>query len=278
MKSKNLIGVGLLVGTFFASRPASAQFQLFDNFNSYANGQLVGQGGWTGTINPTSSQVVNGGAFLGNFATASPTFRALGGSSILNSSSAATVFLQFTLGSVATPPAAGNNFNFIITDQATPPDTAGSSEVQFNMDSTQSYFRARNGAAFVNLSADGVSVYTPSAGVTYDLWFEINNTTDTYRVFLSGGSLLTRTLMSSAGNSVFTFRNSGAGAQPNDLITFNTGNGGSGNVGGPTIDNIYVDINGFNPIDPAPVPEPGTVSLLALAGAAFAYFRRSRRK
>jgi hypothetical protein len=160
---------------------------------------------------------------------------------------------------------------------AAPPDTAGSSEVQFNMDSTQSYFRARNGGSFLSLSADGVNVYTPSAGVTYDLWFEINNTTDTYQVFLSGGSLATRTLMSSGGTNVFKFRNSGTTVQANDLITFNTGNGGSGNVGGPTVDNIYVDINGFNSTVPTFVPEPGTLSLMAFAGVAVLYLRRNRK-
>src|SRR6185436_7276596 len=109
-------------------------------------------GGWTGNVNAT---VVDTGAgdkvanmAIGGTGTLS-TWRPLGVSTIPDASTAATVYWNFTISSLATN---GNNWNFIITDVTSPPDTAGSSEVQFNFDSSQGGPRARNGGAFVNLS------------------------------------------------------------------------------------------------------------------------------
>jgi hypothetical protein len=68
---------------------------------------------------------------------------------IVNTSTAATVYWNFTLSSVGTGSNTLNNWNFILTDVATPADTAGSSEVQFNFDSSGAggLFRARNGTS-----------------------------------------------------------------------------------------------------------------------------------
>jgi hypothetical protein len=188
-----------------------------------------------------------------------------------NGSSAATVFWQFSVGSTNV----ANNWNFIVTD-VNPTDTAGTSEVQFNFDSTAGNFRARSGGSFLNLSTEG----TPATavpivtGVTYNVWFEINNAADTYQVFMQSDAvpgLESRIQMAGTnGVSTFGFRN---GAAANDLINVNFGSG-NGQPNATTFDNIYVDPNGFNSVNP--VPEPSTWALVGICALTWLGLRRRR--
>ena len=257
-----------------------AAFVPFDTFDSYTPGPLNGRGPagnvWTAQ---TGATLIDGG--LGDLrarmdgAASIPNFRTLGpaGLSILNASTAATVYWNFTISSAVT----GNNWNFVITDDAAPVDTAGTSEVQFNYDATQAgAFRARNAGAFKFLSLDGTVAgrVNPIAGVLYNAWFEINNFANTYQVFLQSDSdpaLATRKLMfadDGTGN-LFGFRN---GAATNDLITANMGSGTAGSI--VTFDDIYVDTAGLNAANPSSVPEPASATLLALAALTTSLRRR----
>ena len=266
---------------FLLLKPAQAAFVLFDNFNSYTPAsQLIGQGPvgntWALTIGSPTGMVVTSRS--GEIVTAAgPTAPSAANRSlvppalsILNSSSAATVFWQFTLGSTV-----NNNWNFVITDTATPPDTAGSSEVQFNFDNSSGNFRARNAGGFKNLSLDGTAAGNVQvvAGTTYNVWFEINNSADNYRVYLQSDGvpgLATRTqvLANDGTGGLFGFRN---GAAANDLITANFGSG-NGQPVTTYFDNIYVDTAGFNSANP--VPEPCTLLLALLGGAGIVALRR----
>jgi hypothetical protein len=258
---------------------ASAQFSLFDNFDGYTPGsQLIGQGPagdlWTLTIGSPTGMVVQAGSTVVGPTGPSAAYRGLApvGLAVPNSSAASTVFWQFNLGSTT-----GNNWNFVLTDVA-PTDTAGTSEVQFNFDNASGNFRARNAGAFKNLSLDGTAAGNVAvvAGVTYNVWFEINNSADNYRVYLqsdgvTGLSSRTQVFANDGTGGLFTFRN---GAAANDLINVNFGSG-NGQPVATTFDNIYVDPNAFNAVNP--VPEPSTWALIAMGSGLLFFFRRGRR-
>jgi hypothetical protein len=259
---------------------SAAAFVAFDTFDTYSPGALNGQGPagnvWTAQ---TGATVVDagGGDLRARMAGVNsiPNFRGLGpaGLTILDSSTAATVYWNFTISSGTT----GNNWNFIITDVSAPADTAGSSEVQFNYDvGAGSAFRARDAGAFELLSLDGTVTgrLLPLPNIIYNAWFEINNSTNTYQVFLQSDGdplIANRTLMfaDNGTGSTFGFRN---GAAANDLITANMGSGNTGSI--VNFDDIYVDTAGFNPANP--VPEPSTSILLGLAVFGGTLRRRSR--
>jgi hypothetical protein len=279
--------LAVVIAAFSLSATVSqGAFVLLENFDLLNAGQpLNGQpisSPWTANANAT---VVNTGgvdnvASLATGGTGNPAcFHSLGGLTIPNTNAASTVYFNFSI-SVA---GVGNNWNFIVTDVAAPPDTAGSSEVQLNFDGGTVAvpilaMRARSAGNFLLLSLDGTAAtnFLPNVGVDYNGWFEINNTNDTYRVYLQSDGdvrVATRTQMlaNNGTGGLFTFRNSGAGAQPNDLITANFGSAGTGSV--VQFDDIYVDTSGFNSINP--VPEPAQ-SVIMLAAGAVVLLRRRR--
>jgi len=264
--------------------PASAALTLFDNFNTYNAAPLGGQGGWVTPMAGTMANVVDvgGGDKEVQVYNSIPNYKGLGALSIPNASTAATVYFNFKMAAATT----GNNFNFVITDDPAPADTAGSSEVQFNYDATQApaggstTFRIRSAGAFLFASTGGTvaTQLIPKAGTPYNVWFVINNSTDKYQVYMQSDAdpaLATPTqILGTDGTTDFTFRNSGTAAQPNDLVTANFGNGATTIANAVNYDDIYVDLSGKNLSNPA--PEPATLGLLVLGGAG-ALVRRSRR-
>ncbi|HWI58552.1 MAG TPA: PEP-CTERM sorting domain-containing protein [Bacillota bacterium] len=277
----------------FSASNSFADFTLFDNFDGYAPGAyLAGQGPagnlWTMTpMNGASPTGMVTRADSGGLATfvgptgASAAYRGLGpaGLTIGNSSTATTVFWQFRINQSAV----NNNWNFVLTD-VNPSDTAGSSEVQFNFDSTAANtgglttFRARNGANFKFLSTSGAAVgdvpVVPDS--LYSVWLVVNNSADNYSIYLQNDSIgalsgsAHQVFADDGSGGVFTFRN---GAAANDLINVNFGSG-SGQYGQTVFDNIYIDPSGQN-LSVA-VPEPTSLSLVGLGAAAALFVSRRR--
>jgi hypothetical protein len=260
-------------------------FVLLENFDQLNAGQpLNGQGGWTANAVATVLDT-GGGDKVANLATGGTgnlaCFHSLGalpgGLTIANTNAAATVYFNFTV-SVA---GVGNNWNFIVTDAPSPGDTSTSSEVQLNFDGGTALapilaMRARSAGNFLLLSTAGsvATDFLPLVNVQYNGWFEIDNTTDTYKLFLQSDGdarVLARTQMLAdgtvgaipAGTGTFTFRNSGTALQTTDLVTANFGSSSGTSV--VRFDDIYVDTAGFNSFNP--VPEPAQSGIMLAAGA-----------
>jgi hypothetical protein len=274
--------------------PARAAFTLFDNFDSYNTGSLNGQGGWV--TSPTVGAVTNvidaggGDKEVTVHSNSIPNYKPLGALSIPNASTAATVYFNFKMAAATT----GNNFNFVITD-VTPTDTAGTSEVQFNYDATQApvggstTFRVRNAGAFPYTTTGGTVAtrLIPVANAQYNAWFVINNSADTYQLYMQSDAdpnLATPTLITgittdattgavTSSTSTFGFRN---GTAANDLITANFGNGATAALGAANavnFDDIFVDLAASNTTNPV-VPEPASLALIGLGGIRLLVRRR----
>lgn len=280
--------IAALLITVFVASSAFAEFTLFDNFNSYPNGPLAGQGP-AGNIwavgQPTFTDVISvtDGAAAFGVSSASGVvnaYRSLtpAGLSIPNASTAATFFFQFRLTSTT-----GNNWNFALNDVAAPTGNSSDNEVQFNFDTSAASFRARNAGAFKVLSTTGDAAGNVPllANSTYNVWFVVNNSVDQYTVYMENDEILTlngtphQVLANDGTGGLFTFRNSASGTVANDLTTVNMGPGGTSNNNIAFVDNLYADLSGQNLLNP--VPEPSTLSLSLCGLLAFVACRRNRR-
>ena len=129
--------------------------------------------------------------------------------------------------------------NWGATDVAAPKEFADY-EVQVNMQVVDTLnLRVRDRNAFVEV--------TPFAADTwYKTWVVINNSADTYEVFVQGGALETVTQMTAGGKTVFAFRN---GQAANDLVNvfFRTNPPHTADF---LIDDIYLDTAARNLSDP----------------------------
>lgn len=239
MNSKITVVIVLSVLTVLAAaRPAGAQFVAIDNFQKARPGELNGQNGWTvgganGAMVKVAVDPTNAGnqvLIYGAKAEGVSTYRSI---SIPNSNTAATLFFRMrrTPGEV--------NMNWGATDLAAPSEFAHY-EAQLNMQVVDTMnLRVRDSKAFAEV--------TPFAENTwYKTWVVINNSTDTYEVFVQGGALQKVTQVGAGSKMVFGFRN---GEAANELVNvlFRTNPPHTADF---LIDDIYLDTSGRNLADP----------------------------
>src|SRR5579884_98779 len=297
-------------GTSALSDEASAvalagQWYLFDNFSLDApgaalNGQTGSAGlgqGWTNLGGGTPIFVTNtatfGGANYAQYAANSPT--SIGdyeaGLGIASNSTAATVFLEFSLPGIQVPSGVINSnvtgsnvvaMNFDIDNSSPPGALTGQSatgpSAQFNYDNSTGFgfFRVLGGNTFYYATISPTNTpYLPVPGDLYYFWFVINAQKGTYQIYLANGSM-TGTNLDSGGlgaaptlmwgttttngtGSVITygFRNLTAGGLAGQPVNYiGTGPGSQlGSVAQNEFANIYVDASSqdlTNPVTGAP--------------------------
>jgi hypothetical protein len=122
--------------------------------------------------------------------------------------------------------------------------------------------RSRNGDAFDTLA-------DLNGGQWYNFWMVINNTANTYQVYIQGGQFPTQTLLQNpSGVSDFVFRN--AATRPDtDLINLFIRMPGS-HVESLHVDDFWLDPTGVNLTDPS-TPEGAFVSGFSSSLAGFTY-------
>ena len=240
-----------------ASR-AQAQFVAVDTFEKESLGPLNGQNGWTsqaGTHDKAhcySAENANGAAGCdgnaahiqvvvdptdrnnhvlqyGAKAETVHTYKAI---KIPNSSTASTLFFRVRrTGEV--------NMNWGTSDVAAPKDWPDY-EVQLNMQIVDTdKLRVRDGNKLAEVSPFAVNTW-------YKTWFVINNSTDTYEVFMQGGASEKITQLSIGGKTAFQFRN---GHADNDMVNMFLRTTPP-HTADFQFDDIYLDTSGRNLNDP----------------------------
>jgi hypothetical protein len=293
MKTKNLFVAGLFFASAFMARQSSAQFELMDNLTTQPAGNLAGLtaadgGTWTGlgtagtvTIGPS---VTTGNAAVTSAADGAdylPLYAPIG------VGNTATVFFQFDMGSSIT----ANNVNWSVENIGTATDAGGTSAndvTELNANApNRSGITIRNNGSFVQMYSGGVN-FVPAVNTEYEAWMVVNNSAQTYQVYLAGGSLgafgspTPMNLGSATGSTTGTMRNAQTGGSAIAINDFIFGTGGTGDTTTQGLYDVYEDPNGLDLTDPtavSAVPEPGTLSLLGLGGSALLLqLRRIRAK
>ena len=228
-----------------------------------------------------------------------------GGLNIPGTSSAATVFLQFSLPGIQAT--AGNltpvgaqtvAMNFEI-DNANPPTTltgtsATGASAQFNYDNYNGggLFRVNGGGTFYYATISPTAMpYVPIPGNIYNFWFEFNAVKGTYQIYLADASM-TGTNLDAGGLGVaptlmwgttsptgtgsvynYGFRNIAGGASAGQPINYVATGPGEilGTVPQNEFANLYVDRTSFDLTNPVTGAAPSGVGILVQPAPAEAF-------
>lgn len=266
---KKILMVCVVIGSVAVSQAA-----LVDDFQTYSTGLVSGgvtSGVWTNLHGTTAPPNVDTGTIqnesgnllltLGSTTAGSGVYRAL--PSAIPGFSTGTLFFQVR----------GNdnllNSSFGLSDVAAPTDANNFAvfEPQMRMINTGGAnlrFNVRNGGAFTDLT-------TPTAitvGQWYNVWMVANTTADTWDCYINTG-----TADATAGDlkmSGIGFRDATDHNTALTTILVYTGAGGAMDA---SFDNFYMSA-GLNLVNP--VPEPGTMTMLALGLGSLLFLRKRK--
>lgn len=218
-------------GVGFDAAGGPTGFELVENFESLDAGPLHGQGGWTTSdsrVVVTTDPVVAENQVMEQSGDGVRAWKAI---SFPNGETRTLFFRVRRAGTV--------DISVGTSDKATPGTAFSDFEAQLN-NQKDDVLKVRDGGSFDDLDRF-------DDGTWYDIWMEINNATDSYRVFMKGGIHGERTLLSAGGQSTFGFRNGSAG-QAMETFFARTGNGTTGQW---FIDDIYLAVgeNAGNPTE-----------------------------
>lgn len=240
----------MLVLILTAGLAGLSQAVLVDDFQSYETGNLglVASPPWTSVLNPTSSNVLigeeEGNRYFAYFAPTSSVVR--GGSRAISpiedSSTAATLFLRFYTETGTFNHAFGLSSN-------TAPTAFGDMNVMMRVNA--GLFDVRSGGSFL----PGVAI---EAQTWYNVWAVINQSADTFDVYLTSGSAGAGEADKVASGAAFRVGTANPLVSFVALVQGYTGAQADNKV---RLDDIYL-FDGV--VLTNPVPEPAALSLLGL--------------
>ena len=310
MKTKTIQLAAILILLAITGHKAAAQFIKIDDFVNAVQGNLSGQtsdgpsnGIWhavgslstiviTNSTSPGVGLPGSGTPVTTNAATAT----AVDGAAyialpvaIASTSTLATVFMQFDMGTnVAT-----NNVNWDLANVVSGDAGGANQMVELNANGpNRAGITIRNGGNFVELSADGHTVFTPLSNTVYNIWFVVNNAAKNFIIYMSNAntnatdipSVTRMQIATTTGNTPTTFTTNAIGFRNTTgaaLTEFVFGTGGTGNTS-QYLYSLYEDplsLNLTNPITgaapsslspPVITSQPQPEQLFAGGSAAFA--------
>jgi hypothetical protein len=302
MKTKNLIVAAICLGSAFIVQQASAQWTLIDDLTTgHTTGNLGGQaaadgGHWVGIGTAGGVTIGNtpGSGSLTQGAISDTTGTIQGADYILlptaiTAGSIDTVFFQFDEGVSVS---ANNNMNWNVESIEASTTLSGgnavvTNSVYFNNNVPTRSGQVYNNSGFVGLF-NGASAFTLAASTEYDMWLVIDNnaaSTATYNLWMSGGTLGSTPVEMGIGasglvpaNLIGTDRTSTHvnGAVISDFV-FGPGGTFTGPGGGEALYTVWEGTGNDGGVAPVAAPEPGTLALMGLGGAALLLVRRNRK-
>lgn len=224
---------------------------LVDDFEGYSTGSLgaVASPPWTSALNPTSSNALigeeaDGNGYFAYFAAGSSVIRGgyRGITAIDNSSAAATLFLRFY-----TETATFNN-TFGLSAKSAP---GAFDDMNVMMRVNNGLFDVRNGGVFTA----GVAI---QSGTWYNVWAVIDQSADTFDVYLTSGSAGATAADKVATGAAFRVGTTDSLVSVVALVQGYTGAPAANKV---RLDDIY-QFDGA--VLSNPIPEPATLVMLGL--------------
>ena len=297
---KNIYGAILVIAMLIIGQQAKPQFILIDNFSNAVQGNLVGQTSdgpsnlvWSATKSASSVIITNsstpGVGVSGSGTPLTPNAAMVTSSdgadniklpvAISTTSTQATIFLQFDMG----PSQTANDVNWDLansTGGASGDGGGAQNQIELNANAPGragiTINDGVNGTTtknFVELSADGVHVFTPLNSTVYDVWYVIDNASNSFLIYMqdaspAGADLpgLTRMWVATAsGNTPTTFTTNAvvyrAASTVQPMSLFNFGPGGGDNVPtGQFVYSLYEDPNFADLTNPVTGVAPATLS------------------
>jgi hypothetical protein len=240
---------GLSAPVTFFVYPASGFFMV-DNFETRTVGGISGQGGWSSlysTVNVDATDPNNKvlGSPLNNDVTYFPV--------LLPQGSTGTLFMRLYSQNINPDTQNGDNIYWGLSDVAAPV-SAADFEVEMARKTSAGGTPLGMGENIGNRPLLGPNTLTNFVAFTwYKLWLVVDNSADTYKVYMQGGDLAQPTLLigdSYYETNPFIFR---GGVAANDLVTFLIITSAHQPTAAFQFDDLYMAL-GENLSDPLPRP------------------------
>ncbi len=193
-------------GVGFETGGTPGGFILLDQFDSLNPGNINGQGGWTSPVAGANVVLDPDNAENQVLSQSGDSVRSWKSMPIDNNTTA-TIFFRMRCDGIVNASIGG-------TDIASPGTAFSDFEVQLN-NQNDDVLNVRDGSAF-----DPVDTFAD--GVWYNVWLVANLSSDTFEVYLQGGSLTDQTKLDNGAQTVFNFRN---GSSANAMANFFTRTG-----------------------------------------------------
>jgi hypothetical protein len=262
MKSKSP-AIALLTASIALAHVAKGEVYLNDTFNSYSNGDLLGQGNWSQTGASTVNPIQVNSGIVSLTTTGQDLYSPL--SSILTPVDGTTFYIGLTL-NVSAAQATGDYFLHFTPTLGETSSLYGRMFIKSSGTGFQLGYLETSGSTTTYGTTDLIFGNSYRVVLAYNRVAGTVN--DTANLYVNPSNLTTE-----GGNTPYLTDTWGsATAEPTAIAALNLRQGTAANAPTLTIDNL-VAASTFAEV--APVPEPATTGLL-LAGAAVLALRRRR--